>query len=249
MSLSGRGPQCPGPAHPHPGLRRVVGIPRCPPVPPRVPPPLVFLPARGCRNSRWPLASSFPRNEEGPGRSSPPPRGWTWGFPAPTQLDPRLWGPPLSGCQAPSPWGDPGVGANLPHPAMDLGAWRLPGAPNPHRDGPRRPGHPPPLPTPGLRVDPAPGCCCGWTQASGCWLPINRRSRHKGTHRTPRRSPHHSHGGRGAAPSPRPPAAALGPHPCPDVSQRDPPPHPPMGPSPPPGPPRNPIRPSDPPLY
>lgn len=39
--------------------------------------------------------------------------------------------PPPSGCQVPSPCGDPRVGESLPHPAMDLGAWQLPGAPNP----------------------------------------------------------------------------------------------------------------------
>lgn len=87
----------------------------------------------------------------------------------------------------------------------------------------------PPPPPPFYRGGPwRPGRWCGWTQSSGCWLPINQWRHHKGTPLDPPVSiPRYSHGGSGAAPLPRPPAAACGTHLCQHVSHWDPPPPPP----------------------
>lgn len=97
-----------------------MGFPWCPPIPRRVPPFGVPPSSTRCRNSPWPLASRLPRNEEGPkrpGNPSPMPM-WVdpvilW-FPAPSQVDPGVWGPPLNGSQTLLAWVDLGLWADPP---------------------------------------------------------------------------------------------------------------------------------------
>lgn len=117
MSLSRRRPPCPGPAHPHPGPRRVVGVPWCPPIPPHLPPPWCCFPQWDVATPGGPSPAAFPEMRKdragpphphggGPGGSQHPPR-WTPGSEDPT---------PAMGARLPRHVGTVGWGKAFPTP-------------------------------------------------------------------------------------------------------------------------------------